>query len=101
QDTVSKREIVLSFKEIIRRFMKPKALLSLGKFLACLALVLTASAALALDARYKDADGDLVADAPPATETIDPPVLIFAYTPVEDPAVYAKVWDEFLKNMEK
>ena len=32
---------------------------------------------------------------------VDPPVLIFAYTPVEDPAVYAKVWDGFLKHLEK
>jgi len=55
----------------------------------------------ALDARFKDTNGDMVADPPPAAEQIDPPVLIFAYTPVEDPAVYAKVWDGFLKNMEK
>ena len=27
--------------------------------------------------------------------------MIFAYTPVEDPAVYAKVWDGFLKHLEK
>jgi phosphonate transport system substrate-binding protein len=58
--------------------------------------------ASALDARYKDADGDMVADAPtnPA-EFVDPSTLIFAYTPVEDPAVYAKVWEGFLKHMEK
>jgi len=55
-----------------------------------------------LDARFCDADGDLVADAPTdAKQWVDPPVLIFAYTPVEDPAVYAKVWDGFLKHMEK
>jgi phosphonate transport system substrate-binding protein len=61
-----------------------------------------AGQAAALDQRFKDADGDLVADAPTeAKEQIDPPVLIFAYTPVEDPAVYAKVWDGFLKHMEK
>ena len=64
-------------------------------------VILSSHSAQALDARYKDADGDLVADAAPAAETIDPPTLIFAYTPVEDPAVYAKVWDEFLKHMEK
>jgi phosphonate transport system substrate-binding protein len=57
------------------------------------------SSASALDQRFKDADGDLVADVP--AETIDPPVLIFAYTPVEDPAVYSKVWEGFLKHMEK
>ena len=58
--------------------------------------------AWALDARFKDANGDLVADTPtnPA-DLIDPPVMIFAYTPVEDHAVYAKVWDGFLKHTEK
>lgn len=63
---------------------------------------ISAPAAQALDTRYKDADGDMVADTPtnPA-ELIDPPTLIFAYTPVEDPAVYGKVWDGFLKHMEK
>jgi phosphonate transport system substrate-binding protein len=56
----------------------------------------------ALDTRFKDTDGDLVADVPAdPKDQIDPPVLIFAYTPVEDPAVYAKVWDGFLKHMEK
>ena len=56
----------------------------------------------ALDARFCDADGDLVADAPKdAGKLVDPPVLIFAYTPVEDPAVYGKVWDGFLRHMEK
>ena len=58
--------------------------------------------ATALDPRFKDTDGDLVADTPAdAKDQIDPPVLIFAYTPVEDPAVYAKVWDGFLRHMEK
>jgi phosphonate transport system substrate-binding protein len=56
----------------------------------------------AMDPRFKDADGDLVADAPanPA-EFVDPPVLVFSYTPVEDPAVYAKVWDEFVQHLAK
>ncbi|RKQ73757.1 phosphate/phosphite/phosphonate ABC transporter substrate-binding protein [Oceanibaculum indicum] len=54
-----------------------------------------------LDARFCDRNGDLVADAPEAKDQIDPATLIFAYTPVEDPAVYAKVWDGFLKHMEK
>jgi len=56
----------------------------------------------ALDARFCDRDGDLVADAPTdSKEWVDPSVLIFAYTPVEDPAVYRKVWDGFLEHMEK
>jgi phosphonate transport system substrate-binding protein len=55
-----------------------------------------------LDKAYCDRDGDMVADAPSdAKQLVDPPTLIFAYTPVEDPAVYAKVWDGFVKHMEK
>ena len=69
---------------------------------AVLVLVLAPRPASALDARYTDADGDLVADAPKdPKQWVDPSTLIFAYTPVEDPAVYAKVWDGFLRHMEK
>jgi len=69
------------------------------------ALLLAATPALAefkLDSRYTDADGDLIADIPsdPAQQ-VDPSTLIFAYTPVEDPAVYAEVWAGFLEHMEK
>ncbi len=53
-----------------------------------------------LSDRYMDADGDLIADIPTdASQQIDPETLIFAYTPVEDPAVYAEVWDGFLAHM--
>ncbi|MEQ8395738.1 phosphate/phosphite/phosphonate ABC transporter substrate-binding protein [Thalassobaculum sp.] len=56
----------------------------------------------ALDSRFKDENGDLVADTPTdPSQQVDPSTLIFAYTPVEDPAVYAKVWDGFLRHMEK
>lgn len=74
---------------------------SLGLLLVC-AAALAVSPAIALDPRFKDADGDLLADVPtdPAQQ-LDPPTLIFAYTPVEDPAVYAKVWDGFLRHMSK
>lgn len=71
----------------------------------CLATVTVAAFTApvqALDARFKDADNDMVADAPAdPKDWIDPATLVFAYTPVEDPAVYAKVWDGFLKHMEK
>ena len=55
-----------------------------------------------LDKRYCDWDGDLVAD-PPAnpSDWVDPSVLIFAYTPVEDPAVYKNVWAGFMKHIGK
>lgn len=54
-----------------------------------------------LDARFCDVDGDLIADIPtdPA-EQIDPDTLIFAFTPVEDPAVYKSAWADFLEHLE-
>jgi phosphonate transport system substrate-binding protein len=53
-----------------------------------------------LDSRYCDRDGDLVADMPTnAREQVNPPVLVFAYTPVEDPAVYRTVWQEFMDHL--
>ena len=45
-----------------------------------------------LDPRFCDRDGDLVADTPTdPRQFVDPRTLIFAYTPVEDPAVYRRV----------
>lgn len=54
-----------------------------------------------LDERFCDVDGDLLADTPtdPADQ-IDPDTLIFAYTPVEDPAVYKTAWADFLTHLE-
>jgi phosphonate transport system substrate-binding protein len=53
-----------------------------------------------LDVRYCDDNGDLVADAPknPA-DWLDPDVLVFSYTPVEDPSVYENVFTEFMKYL--
>ncbi|QFS81842.1 Phosphate-import protein PhnD precursor [Roseivivax sp. THAF40] len=59
-----------------------------------------AAAEFTLGDRYVDNDGDLIADIPTdESELIDPDTLIFAYTPVEDPAVYAEVWQGFLDHM--
>lgn len=53
-----------------------------------------------LDKAYCDRDGDLVADLPTDPKKwVNPATIIFSYTPVEDPAVYAKVWDGFIKHM--
>lgn len=58
------------------------------------------AAAFELDPRFTDADGDLIADIPTdESQWIDPSTLIFAYTPVEDPAVYAEVWEEFIDHL--
>ena len=71
--------------------------------IALAAVMATAAlTAHAMDPRFKDADGDLVADAPTdPKQWIDPATLIFSYTPVEDPAVYAKVWEGFVDHLAK
>jgi phosphonate transport system substrate-binding protein len=49
-----------------------------------------------LDAMYCDENNDLVADAPTdVTKQKDPPTLVFSYSPVEDPAVYQKLFKPF------
>lgn len=74
-----------------------------GRFLSTVALGVTLAfpgTAFELDARFSDLDGDLVADIPTdPSEWVDPGVLVFAYTPVEDPAVYEDVWAEFLDHL--
>ncbi|MEM7424879.1 MAG: phosphate/phosphite/phosphonate ABC transporter substrate-binding protein [Pseudomonadota bacterium] len=53
-----------------------------------------------LDKQYCDRNNDLVADLPlDEGKWVDPSTIIFSYTPVEDPAVYAKVWDGFINHM--
>lgn len=71
--------------------------------LTALALAFNAAPALAdfqLGDRYTDSDGDMIADVPEdPSQLVDPDTLVFAYTPVEDPAVYADVWSDFLDHM--
>lgn len=53
-----------------------------------------------LDEQYCDRDGNLTADLPlDESQWVDPDTIIFSYTPVEDPAVYQKVWDGFVNHM--
>ena len=53
-----------------------------------------------LDTLYCDADGDLVADVPRDTaRQRDPSTLVWAYTPVEDPAVYANIFKPFTDHL--
>jgi phosphonate transport system substrate-binding protein len=75
---------------------------SVATLLASLLLAGQAFAQFTLDSRFTDADGDLIADIPTdESQLVDPDTLIFAYTPVEDPAVYAEVWQGFLEHMEE
>lgn len=68
--------------------------------LAAVALVMLFSfvaGASELDDRYVDLDGDWLADVPAdPKEWQDPRTLIFAYAPLEDPAVYEEVFAEFV-----
>lgn len=53
-----------------------------------------------LDEQYCDRNGDLLADLPlDESQWVDPDTIIFSYTPVEDPAIYATVWDGFINHM--
>lgn len=67
------------------------------RILACIALT-AAQPSFALDARYTDSDGDLVADVP--AKAIDPSSLVFSYTPGEDPALFPAVWDDLLRHLQ-
>ena len=83
----------------------------IARLAGCVAAVIVIGTGLAaaqdcprgdLDKAYCDRNGDLVADAPAdSKQLINPSTLIFAYTPVEDPALYSKVWDGFIKHAEK
>jgi phosphonate transport system substrate-binding protein len=53
-----------------------------------------------LDTLYCDDNGDLVADVPKDQKKWkDPSALVFAYTPVEDPAVYLNVFRPFTTHL--
>ena len=53
-----------------------------------------------LDAAYCDANRDLVADTPadPARQR-NPGTIVFTFTPIEDPAVYEKLFEPFTKHL--
>ena len=55
-----------------------------------------------LDTLYCDENKDLVADSPKDPKRWrDPSTLVWAYTPVEDPAVYANIFKPFTDHLEK
>lgn len=50
-----------------------------------------------LDSRFVDKNGDLLADTPTnKKELIDPPYLIFSYTPHESADIYKRSWSDFV-----
>lgn len=88
-----------------RRF--PLTATALATSLLPLALLVSAQAQAdcprgALDAIFCDENGDMVADRPAdESEWANPDTLIFAYTPVEDPAIYADIWQPFIDHLEE
>ena len=93
--------------------MKPAALsrVSLHVLAASILSVAATSGAAAqdacgnrgqLDTLYCDDNKDLVADSPKDSKRWrDPSTLVWAYTPVEDPAVYANIFKPFTDHLEK
>ena len=93
--------------------MKPAALsrVSLHVLAASILSVAATSGAAAqdacgnrgqLDTLYCDENKDLVADSPKDSKRWrDPSTLVWAYTPVEDPAVYANIFKPFTDHLEK
>jgi phosphonate transport system substrate-binding protein len=80
--------------------------------LAALIVLIAGSAALAaaaescahgkLDPIYCDDNGDGIADPPKdPSKLLNPDTLVFAYVPVEDPAVYGPVFADLLRHIEK
>lgn len=55
-----------------------------------------------LDPQFCDANKDLVADTPSDTKKLkNPSTIVFTYTPVEDPAVYEKIFNPFTDYLAK
>src|SRR5439155_16927060 len=53
-----------------------------------------------LDERYCDENRDMLADTPAdPKKQKDPPFLLFTYSPLEDPAVYEKVLENFVDHL--
>ena len=53
-----------------------------------------------LDARYCDANGDMLADMPTDAASLqNPNTLVFTYAPTEDPAVYQGAFEDFLEHL--
>ena len=55
-----------------------------------------------LDTMYCDENKDLVADTPKDSKKLkNPNTIVFTYTPVEDPAVYEKIFQPFTRDLGK
>lgn len=93
---------MLAYPDQTGRYLVTTRLTALSAAILCASFLTTAQAQDAcsnrgqLDDMYCDENKDLVADAPKdASKWKDPSTLVFAYTPVEDPAVYQNIFKPF------
>ncbi len=84
----------------MKRFLMLAAALSALGFAAISAAQDSCKNRGELDANYCDENGDLVADLPKDKKRWkNPSTLVWAYTPVEDPAVYEKIFAPFTAHL--
>src|SRR5690554_3278630 len=97
----SSRRITMSFYKKMLPGVLPSAALAASVFMAGFSGQALADCERgALDALYCDENGDMVADLPKdKSKWNDPNTLIFAYTPVEDPAIYSDIWKPFIDHL--
>ena len=89
--------------------MKYTTFFQAGRIAACVGLAMMALAVQAqdncpnrgdLDTMYCDANHDLVADPPSDPKRIkNPNTLVFSFSPLEDPSVYERMFDPFVKYL--
>lgn len=82
------------------KYLNPAVMLVAAMLPSAASLAQTCPHRGQLDEIYCDADGDLVADAPTdRSKWKNPSTLIFTYTPIEDPAVYQKIFTNFQDHL--
>ena len=97
----SRRRITMNFYKKMLPGLLPSAALAASVLMAGFSGQALADCERgALDALYCDENGDMVADLPSdKSKWNDPDTLIFAYTPVEDPAIYSDIWQPFIDHL--
>ena len=93
---------MLTWEKIMTNFFRTFILVMLASFLNAYSAFSEDCNRGTLDKAYCDRNFDQVADLPLDPKNwVDPKTIIFTYTPVEDPAVYANIWQKFVEHLEK
>ena len=93
---------MLTWEKIMTNFFRTFILIILASFLSSYSAFSEDCNRGTLDKAYCDRNFDQVADLPLDPKNwVDPKTIIFTYTPVEDPAVYANIWQKFVEHLEK